>query len=71
MVPGMSTKNTLNIVTEGVSGPQSISLPNGDAWDPTSGITAQTLIVRTKPSGAQRFRDYDPKLPPTKTVPLP
>ncbi len=67
----MSTKQTLNVVTEGKSGPQSMTLPDGSAWTATDGTTATTLILRTKPCGAQRFKNYDPKNPPTTTVPLP
>lgn len=70
----MSTKQTLNIVTEGVSGPTSITAPDGTAYDPTNppqNFNPTLMIIRTKPSGAQRFKNYDPINPPTITVPLP
>ncbi len=70
----MSTKQTLNAVTVGASGPTSISNPDGSSIDFTElpgNFNAVTMILRVKPSGAQRFKDYDPINPPTTTVPLP
>lgn len=60
----MSTKNTLNVVLVRRSGTQSLTKPDGSAWASTDGTTATTLIIRTRPLGAQRFASYDPINPP-------
>lgn len=70
----MSTKQTLNIVTTGRSGTQSLTNPDGSAWDPEDppgNFNPTLMILRTRPCGAQRFASYDPVNPPTETVPLP
>lgn len=61
----MSTKNTLNTVLVQRSGSQSFTKPDGSAWASTDGTTATTLIIRTRPLGAQRFATYNPTNPPT------
>ena len=58
------SKQTLNAVTTGLSGRQSLTKPDGSAWTSTDGTTATSLIIRTRPSGAQRFATYDPINPP-------
>ncbi len=64
----MSTKNTLNVVTEGRSGRQSYTNPDGSAFDPedpTPGFNPTLAILRCRPCGPQRFKNYDPINPPT------
>jgi hypothetical protein len=65
----MSTKNTLNAVLVRRSGAQSLTKPDGTAWSSSDGSTATTLILRTRPLGAQRFASYDPTNPPTTPEP--
>jgi hypothetical protein len=58
----MSTKQTLNAVTEGASGSPSITSPDGSAVDTTD--PNAVIIYRTRPCGAQRFKNYNPINPP-------